>query len=221
MSYLSPTRLLPLTIAAIAVVLLIRVGGLAETATAACATPAACGTPPASTSAGMSPAPPVAAPTGTPAAPAAAPDFIPPHFAVPTDGDKALLEDLRNRSNQIDAREAALAQREATAAATEKRLGERFGELSALASRLEALEKSLKERDQANWEELVKLYENMKPRDAATIFNDLNMAVLLEVMDHMKPLKAAPIMAAMNPDKARQVTADLATKRTASVNLSN
>jgi flagellar motility protein MotE (MotC chaperone) len=220
MRYLSPTRLLPLTIAAIAVVLIIRVGGIAETATAACATPAACGTPPASTSAGVSPAPPAAAPTGTPAA-AAAPDFSPPRFAAPTDGDKALLEDLRNRSGQIDARETALAQREATAAATEKRLGERFGELSALASRLEALEKSLKERDQANWDELVKLYENMKPRDAATIFNDLNMAVLLEVMDRMKPLKAAPIMAAMNPDKARQVTADLASKRTASVNLSN
>jgi len=215
MSYLSPTRLLPMTIAAIAVVLVIRVGGLA--ATAACATPAACGTPQASTSAGMSPAPPVA----PQAAPPTAPDFMPPHFAVPTDGDKALLEDLRNRSNQIDAREAALVQREATAAATEKRLGERFGELSALASRLEALEKSLKERDQANWEELVKLYEDMKPRDAAAIFNDLNMVVLLEVMDRMKPAKAAPIMAAMNPDKARQVTADLATKRTASVNLTN
>jgi flagellar motility protein MotE (MotC chaperone) len=210
MSYLSPTRLLPLTIAAIAVVLVIRVGGLAATAGAA---------PPAPASAGMSPAPPTTSQTG--AAPAATPDFIPPHFAVPTDGDKALLEDLRNRSNQIDAREAALVQREATAAAMEKRLGERFGELSALASRLEALEKSLKERDQANWEELVKLYEDMKPRDAAAIFNDLNMAVLLEVMDRMKPLKAAPIMAAMNPDKARQVTADLATKRTASVNLSN
>jgi flagellar motility protein MotE (MotC chaperone) len=213
MSYLSPTRLLPLTIAAIAVVLVIRLGTL--TATAACAAPAACGA-----SAGVSPPPPPTGPSaGAPASPA--PDFVPPRFGSPTDADKALLEDLRVRSGQIDAREAALAQREASGAATEKRLNERLGELGALAGRLEGLDKALKQRDEANWQDLVKLYENMRPRDAAAIFNDLATPVLLEVMDRMKPLKAAPIMAAMNAEKARQVTTELASKRTASVTLAN
>jgi len=218
MSYLSPTRLLPLTIAAIAVVLIIKVGTL--TATAACGAPAGC-----SASAGVSPAPPpMSLPTSTQQAGAPAqvvPEFVPPHFGTQTDADKALLEDLRVRSSQIDAREAALAQREASGAATEKRLNERLGELSTLAGRLEGLDKALKQRDEANWQDLVKLYENMRPRDAAAIFNDLAMPVLLEVMDRMKPLKAAPIMAAMNAEKARQVTTELASKRTASVTLCN
>jgi flagellar motility protein MotE (MotC chaperone) len=54
----------------------------------------------------------------------------------------------------------------------------------------------------------------MKPRDAATIFNDLQMPVLLQVLDRMKEAKAAVILAAMNPDKARDVTAELAQMRT-------
>ncbi len=54
----------------------------------------------------------------------------------------------------------------------------------------------------------------MKPRDAATIFNDLSMPVLLQLLDRMKDSKAAAVMAAMNPDKARDVTAELAQMRT-------
>ncbi len=236
MTYLSATKLLPATIAAIVVVLALKVSAIATAA--ACAAPAACGpssppatppspspvaasSPPGAVPSGISPQPPVFdAPQTTPAA-AGTPEVAPTQFTAPTDADKALLEALRTRRSEIDTREADLAQRTAAEAATEKRLDERLGELSSLASRLQALEKSLNARDQANWQGMVKMYEAMRPRDAAAIFNDLTMPVLLEVMDRMKPAKAAPIMAAMNPEKARQVTADLATKRTQSVTLSN
>jgi flagellar motility protein MotE (MotC chaperone) len=60
----------------------------------------------------------------------------------------------------------------------------------------------------------VKVYEAMKPRDAATIFNDLGMPVLLAVVDRMKETKAAAILAAMTPEKARDVTMQLAQVRT-------
>ena len=53
----------------------------------------------------------------------------------------------------------------------------------------------------------------MKPRDAATIFNDLEMPVLLQVVDRMKDAKAALVLAAMQPDKARDLTAKLAQLR--------
>jgi flagellar motility protein MotE (MotC chaperone) len=56
----------------------------------------------------------------------------------------------------------------------------------------------------------VKLYENMRPGDAATIFNGLDMHVLLEVVRRMNQRKAAPILAAMDPAKARALTAELA-----------
>jgi flagellar motility protein MotE (MotC chaperone) len=53
----------------------------------------------------------------------------------------------------------------------------------------------------------------MRPRDAATIFNDLDEPVLLNVLDRMKDSKAAPVLAAMKPDKARDITAKLAQVR--------
>src|SRR3954451_22667425 len=70
------------------------------------------------------------------------------------------------------------------------------------------------QRDDASWQGLVRLYETMKPRDAATIFNELQMPILLQVLDRMKDAKAAAVLAAMNPDKARDVTAELAKLRT-------
>ncbi len=99
-----------------------------------------------------------------------------------------------------------MASREAVLAAAEKRLAGRVDELTALQVRLEALEKGRAARDEANWAGLVKLYEAMKPRDAAAIFNDLEMPVLLQVVDRMKETKAAAVLAAMQPDRARQVT---------------
>ena len=90
----------------------------------------------------------------------------------------------------------------------------RAGELGALQNKLQDLEGARQQRDEAGWQGLVKLYETMKPRDAAVIFNDLQMSVLVPLVDRMKEAKAALIMAAMNPDKARDVTAQLAQVRT-------
>jgi flagellar motility protein MotE (MotC chaperone) len=87
-------------------------------------------------------------------------------------------------------------------------------ELQALQIKLEALEATRKDHEDASWQGLVKLYEAMRPRDAATIFNDLEMPVLLQVVDRMKEAKAAPVLAAMQPDKARDLTAKLAQMRT-------
>lgn len=39
------------------------------------------------------------------------------------------------------------------------------------------------------------------------------MPVLLDVLEHMKELKASPILASMDPAKARQVTLALAERR--------
>jgi flagellar motility protein MotE (MotC chaperone) len=136
--------------------------------------------------------------------------------AIPpvTDGERAVLLELRQRRQELDAREAALAARESVFAAADQKLSGRVVELQALQKKLEALDAMRKERENASWQGLVKLYEAMKPREAATIFNDLDMPVLLQVVDRMKEAKAAPVLAAMQPDKARDLTAKLADMRT-------
>jgi flagellar motility protein MotE (MotC chaperone) len=101
--------------------------------------------------------------------------------------------------------------------AAERRLTERVAELTALQIRLEQLDQTRRERDDANWRGLVKTYEAMRPRDAAAILNELELPVLLQVLDRMKEAKTALVLAAMLPDRARSATTGLAQMRSRSV----
>jgi flagellar motility protein MotE (MotC chaperone) len=155
---------------------------------------------------------------GAAPAPAQPQAFTPPRPTADgapevSEAERAILLDLRRRRAELDGRAAQLAERENLLAAAEKRLAERVAELGALQARLEALETARRERDEDAWRGLVKLYEAMKPRDAAVIFNDLDRPVLLGVLDRMKEAKAAQILAAMQPERARQATAELARRR--------
>lgn len=145
-----------------------------------------------------------------PPPPPPAPPAEPPLSAA----EKAVLLDLRQRRQELDARETVLGERESVLAAAQDKLSARVEELQGLQQRLEALEADRRRQDDASWQGLVKLYETMKPRDAATIFNDLAMTVLVQVMDRMKDGKAAAVLAAMDPDKARLLTQELARLRT-------
>ncbi len=188
-------RLLPLTICALGALLVMKSVALVRAAV------------PDTAHAATAPVvPPVPAPV---AAVAATPVPEPPV----SDSERALLLDLRHRSAALDARDSALTAREAVLGAAEKRLAARVDELAALQAKLQDLEKQRQARDDASWAGLTKLYESMKPRDAATIFNDLDMQVLLQVVDRMKDAKAAAVLAAMQPERARQVTAQLARLR--------
>jgi flagellar motility protein MotE (MotC chaperone) len=212
-----PPRLLPATIAVLAMVLVAKAGVLVRSAIDR-------DEPASVITAARAAGPEAPASTEKPAAKSKQPAAPPPHAAdlptVPdgpapmTDGEKAVLLDLRARREQLDAREAALTARESTLAAAEKKLTAQIGELQALQQRLEALDASRKQQESVAWQGLVKVYEDMKPRDAAAIFNDLGMPVLVAVIDRMKEAKAAAILAAMVPDKARDVTMQLAQKRT-------
>jgi len=198
-------RLLPLTVVCLGALLTVKSIALVRAA-APVQQPAQ--VTPAQPPALAAPAKPAAAPAATNAPEAAAPTSPPV-----SESERALLLDLRQRREELDARAQENAAREALLAATERRIGQRVDELKALQSRLEALETSRRERDETSWRGLVKVYENMKPRDAATIMNDLDQAVLLGVLDRMKEARVAPILAAMQPDRARQITAELAQHR--------
>jgi flagellar motility protein MotE (MotC chaperone) len=141
-------------------------------------------------------------------------DAAPPGPPPVTDAERAVLLELRDRRKELDAREATLTSRESMLAAAETKLSERVGELQTLQKKLESLDASHRQQEDVAWMGLVKVYETMKPRDAAAIFNDLGMSVLLSVVDRMKEAKAAAILAAMIPDKARDVTTQLALLRT-------
>jgi len=162
-----------------------------------------------------------AAPTQAPRTPAPAParPQAPPVAAAPPPSDpaalaeRALLEQLRARRTELEAREQAVAAQEVVLQATERRLARRVEELTAMQRRIESLDQTRNEQEEAGWRGLVRTYEAMRPRDAATIFNDLEMPVLVEILDRMSERKAAPVIGAMRPERARMVTAELVRHR--------
>ncbi len=156
------------------------------------------------------------APGETPGHPSLLPHLTPSAEPAPPpvgEAERALLQDLRSRKLELDARDRATGEREAVLSAAEHKLSDRVEQLTALQARLETLDADRKQHDEANWSGLVRTYEAMKPKDAAVIFNDLDLAVLLPVLDRMKEGKAALVLAAMQPERARLVTSRLAQQR--------
>ena len=93
--------------------------------------------------------------------------------------------------------------------AAESRIDKKVTELQNLRATIDSLIQKFDKQQDAKLLSLVKIYENMKPKDAANIFEDLEMQTLLEVAERMKERKLAPVMAKMNPAKAREMTVEL------------
>lgn len=130
-----------------------------------------------------------------------------------TDEEVDLLQALAERRHELELRSRRLDQQEALLQAAERRIEEKAGGLKALQKSIESLLLQRDEQTETQYLSLVKIYEGMKPKDAARIFEDLDMAILLPVVERMKERKTAPILAKMNPEKARAITTELAQRR--------
>jgi flagellar motility protein MotE (MotC chaperone) len=117
------------------------------------------------------------------------------------------------RRAELDAKEQALVTREVVAEATERRAAQKLEELSALQRQAASGDRERSEREEAGWRQMVKLYEGLRPREAAAIFDELDLAVLVPLVDRLRESKAAPILGAMRPERARTLTAELARHR--------
>ena len=209
-------RLMPVALVATLGLLGVKLGdvwlALAQPVTPAQAQSAA---PPPPAAATASPAPAAApgaatAPSPAPAA-SAKPAALDPLSMSPAEVE--LLQKLSERRADLDKRAAELSQREVLLQATEKRIDDKIAKLASLEKAIGGIVDKHSEEDDARLKSLVKIYETMKPVDAARIFSQLDMPVLLGVLEHMKERNAAPILAAMDPSKAKAVTLALAERR--------
>ncbi len=130
-----------------------------------------------------------------------------------TDEEIELLQSLSARREQLEAREREFEQREVLLLAAERRIDEKIGELGKLQNTIEGLIVQHDDQSDKQMTSLVKIYESMKPKDAARIFEQLDMIVLLDVVERMKERKTAPILASMNPKRAKEITLELAQRR--------
>ena len=129
-----------------------------------------------------------------------------------TDSEIELLQALSQRRRKLDDRARDVESREALLAAAETRIDEKLEELKRLRSVIEDLVSQYDAEEEAQLQSLVKIYETMKPKDAARIFEQLEMPVLLDVVERMNERKTAPILAEMVPSRAKEVTVELSNR---------
>lgn len=130
-----------------------------------------------------------------------------------SDAKKDVIGDMAERRVRLDGLEKELKAREALLKAAEQELDRKYKELTKLKEEIEGLLKQQSEEEKTRVMSLVKVYENMKPKDAARIFDTLDIDILVDVMSNMSERKMSPILAAMNPERARTVTIMLAEQK--------
>jgi len=117
-----------------------------------------------------------------------------------------IYKDLAERRANLDRKEKEIAVREALLSAAERELDQKLRELNTLSEDIQGMMTKISEEEEARITSLVKIYETMKPKDAASIFNTLDIDVLLQIMTRMSERRSSPIIAQMNPDRARTIT---------------
>jgi flagellar motility protein MotE (MotC chaperone) len=134
----------------------------------------------------------------------------------PSAAERAILERLQERRQELDKRARELDIREGLIADAEKRVESKLMQIKEGEQELAVAAQKKDEVEAARFKSLVTMYESMKPRDAAKIFDRLEVNVLLQVASMMNPRSMSEILALMAPDRAEQLTVELANRAQAS-----
>lgn len=121
-----------------------------------------------------------------------------------------VLQSLQARSGQLDQREQAIQTELALLQAAEVKVDSKIKSLNDLKAQVQGLMGEADEKAQAEIDRLVKIYEEMKPRDAAAVMTQLDDKVRLPVAGKMKERALAAILAQMPPLEAKKLTEKLA-----------
>jgi flagellar motility protein MotE (MotC chaperone) len=124
--------------------------------------------------------------------------------------ERAILERLQERRQEIEARAREIDIRENLLKAAEKRIEGKVEEMKATEARIGAATEQKTQADASRFKGIVTMYEAMKPKDAAKIFDRLDMSVLIEVATQIAPRKMSDIVGLMQPEAAERLTVEMA-----------
>jgi flagellar motility protein MotE (MotC chaperone) len=124
--------------------------------------------------------------------------------------ERAILERLQARRQELEQRAREIEIRESLLKSTEKRIEGRVEEVKATEARVSAASGQKAEQDAAKFKGIITMYEGMKPKDAAKVFDRLEMSVLYEIASQIAPRKMSDILGLMQPEAAEKLTVELA-----------
>ena len=127
-------------------------------------------------------------------------------------GERAVLESLQQRRQELETRSRELEVRDSLLRAAEKRIEQRVQELREMEARVTGVEKKKDDEEAAKFKSLVSMYENMKAKDAAKIFDRLDLRILVEVVNGMNARRMSDILGLMTPEAAERLTIEIANR---------
>jgi len=163
--------------------------------------------------------------TDAAALPALAPVAKPQPVCAPTAAELAkeaglspaelqVLQSLGERRGVLDQRENDLNTQLALMAAAEAKLDAKVRSLNGLKGEIQGLLTLADQKEAVEIDRLVKVFEGMKPKDAAPRMMVLDDAVRLPIAAKMKERSLSAIIAAMPPAEAKKITENLAKRFT-------
>lgn len=124
--------------------------------------------------------------------------------------ERAILERLQARRQEIEARQREIDIRESLLKSAEKRIETKVEEMKAVETRISATQAEQKAAEAQRMKGLVTMYEGMKPKDAARVFDRLEMGVLIEIASAIAPRKMSDILGLMSSEAAERLTVEMA-----------
>jgi flagellar motility protein MotE (MotC chaperone) len=131
---------------------------------------------------------------------------------LPSAGERAVLESLQQRRQELETRAREMEVRDSLLRAAEKRIEQRLQDLKDAETRISGASAKRDEEDQAKFKSLVTMYENMKAKEAAKIFDRLDLRILVELANKMNPRRMSDILGVMTPEAAERLTIEIANR---------
>lgn len=146
------------------------------------------------------------------AEPAPPPVYQPPVPEAVSPTERALLEKLSARRDALKQRQDALDLREQMLKDAERKLESGVSDLKEAEERADSGGAKRGDAEKAGLKSLVTMYETMKPKDAARVFDRLHLDTLVPIVLAMNPRKMAEVLAVMGAEPAEKLTVALANR---------
>ncbi len=118
----------------------------------------------------------------------------------------AFFNKLEERNQQLDSKEKELQKLEEELQEQKLALEKRLRDLEEIRTKISSRLDEKVKVDQEKVDKLVEFYSNMKPQNAAKVFEDIDEDLAVEILNKMKKKSAADIMNLLKSDKAQKLS---------------
>ena len=123
-----------------------------------------------------------------------------------TQSEILILQELAERREALDLRSKEIDKKALQLKVTEKEIDKRLKQMKEYEQKLRLLIDEYNAKEKERIASLVKVYSSMKPKEAARIFETLDLEVTVSLLKEMKPSVSSAILAQISPSKAKDIT---------------